>query len=520
MEICLNGVFVMAEEIQVTEVTNLDASVKAYEIGDYRTALAAIRPLALKGNAKAQYYLDMMYMGGRGVIKSPKQGESWIAKSAAQGYGQAVAELNQIREAFAEVSWKVKGVHRTSSEVRANTVRQKVSAHLTVHQVKTPKNAKSVPVSWTQDDAYRYARERNLTDRVESASERRVVWVSSRNSLNTEFSYLKTRAESGDVLAQFHLGMMFIYSDEIEPDVRQGAFWLNKAAKAGVELAAINMANLYFTGNGVNLSEANGMKHLHTEAPGLRSQLSKVVYATADDELRPVMCGILMEIENNSLVYVASDGHILVRLIKKCQEDNGFISSFILPHDAVNALLKILPPTGYCELYFQNPVGSNKRPMCKAVINDTTSILFECIDGRYPNYKNVIPTDFTHSFTVDRRHLLKILDRISLFAPNSREIKIQMLADGNIELKSRNIDEDSMSAEKISYSVIHKTSSMCDRIYVNVKLLIKLLRNINGELVQFNLTDQNRAFTICPVPGSDVEDLTALLMPIYNDEDY
>lgn len=267
------------------------------------------------------------------------------------------------------------------------------------------------------------------------------------------------------------------------------------------------------------LTDENIM-HLHTEAPGLRSQLSKVVYATADDELRPVMCGILMEIENNSLVYVASDGHILVRLIKKCQEDNGFISSFILPHDAVNALLKILPPTGYCELYFQNPVGSNKRPMCKAVINDTTSILFECIDGRYPNYKNVIPTDFTHSFTVDRRHLLKILDRISLFAPNSREIKIQMLADGNIELKSRNIDEDSMSAEKISYSVIHKTSSMCDRIYVNVKLLIKLLRNINGELVQFNLTDQNRAFTICPVPGSDVEDLTALLMPIYNDEDY
>ena len=259
--------------------------------------------------------------------------------------------------------------------------------------------------------------------------------------------------------------------------------------------------------------------HLHLEAPGLRSQLSKVVYAAADDELRPVMCGVLMEIENNNITYVATNGHLLVRLIKKCQEDNSFISSFILPSYAVNALLKILPPTGYCELYFQNPVGDIKRPILKVVINDTLTIQFECIDGRYPNYKAVIPTEFTQSFQVDRRQLTKMLDRISLFAPTSRRVKIKITPDSKVLLESRDIDENYMSSESIQCSLNGEFSKTCARVDVNVHLLIKILRNLCGEQVQFNLTTQNHAFTICPVPQPDVEEITALLMPIMSDDD-
>ena len=259
--------------------------------------------------------------------------------------------------------------------------------------------------------------------------------------------------------------------------------------------------------------------HLHLEAPGLYSQLSKVAYATCNDDLRPVMSGVLMEIDNNSLTYVATDGHYLAKLTKNCQEDNGFISSFILPRKAVDALLKILPPTGYCDLYFQNPIGAYKLPICKAVINDTITIQFECIDGRYPNYKNVIPTDFTQSIQVDRRQLIKILDRISLFAPDSRQIKIQITADSKIELESSNTEEEYMSAEHLPCTVIQKTSSMCDRIYLNVNLLLKILRNMCGEKVQFNLISKERALTICPVPQPDVEEITVLLMPMHQDED-
>lgn len=259
------------------------------------------------------------------------------------------------------------------------------------------------------------------------------------------------------------------------------------------------------------------LMHLHLEAPGLRSQLSKVVYATANDDLRPVMNGVLMEIDNNSITYIATDGHYLARLTKKCHDDNGFISSFIIPRYAVNTLLKVLPPTGYCELYFQTPTGDVKFPICKAVINDTLTIQFDCIDGRYPNYKNVIPTDFTQSFLVDRRQLIKILDRMSLFAPDSRKIKLLMDYDSKIGLESSDADEECMSCEQIPCTFIKKASTIFDRIYVNVNMLVKVLRNLCGDDVQFNLIDRNKAFTICPVPQPDVEDILALMMPMHAD---
>lgn len=264
------------------------------------------------------------------------------------------------------------------------------------------------------------------------------------------------------------------------------------------------------------------LMHLHLEAPGLRSQLSKVAYATDDNDLRPALSGVLMEIDNDSITYIATDARYLVRLIKKCKDANGFISSFILPRYAVDTLLRLLPATGYCELYFQNPIGEHKLPLCKAVINDTLTLWFDCIDSRYPDYKKVIPTDFMQSFTASRRQLIKMLNRISLFAPGNYQVRIQLIGDNKIELESHDRDEvgDYMSVEQIPCTIHEKLSPLCSTVYCDVRKLIKILRNMCSEQVRFNLNAGERAFTICPVPQPDVEEITALLMPMTKNQDY
>ena len=127
----------------------------------------------------------------------------------------------------------------------------------------------------------------------------------------------------------------------------------------------------------------------------LIDNISRSLFATANDELRPIMNGVYFDLTPDALAIVASDGHKLVRN-KNFSITSETPASFNLPKKPANLLKNILTKDGGDVL-----IKFDDR---NAEIKYNDGVLnCRLIDGRYPNYNSVIPTDNPSQTTVDRR---------------------------------------------------------------------------------------------------------------------
>ena len=275
------------------------------------------------------------------------------------------------------------------------------------------------------------------------------------------------------------------------------------------------------------------------EAPGLRSILSHCSFAMANDELRPAMNGVYMNLTEKFADYVSSDGHKLVR-VRKRPVVSGFETlqtSLILPAPVVRTLLKVLPSTGDVVVEYQkektkecdSPGKQGKvtvierKAMVRIIINDTLTISFCPIDGRYPAYWSVIPEDSTFKMTVERRTLTKSVDRLAIFQPPSGLVELNVSKD-NLRLNAENYDFSMSGEENIACTTVKTDGTALPpdyflRIGLKAPTLSQTLKALTSESVEFLLLDPTRAIIIHPVPQPDVEDITMLLMPMLCNED-
>lgn len=275
------------------------------------------------------------------------------------------------------------------------------------------------------------------------------------------------------------------------------------------------------------------------EAPGLRSILSRCSYAMAQDELRPAMNGVYMNLTEKFADYVSSDGHKLVR-VRKRPVVSGFETlqtSLILPAPVVRTLLKVLPSTGDVVVEYQkektkecdSPGKQGKvtvierKAMVRIIINDTLTISFCPLDGRYPAYWSVIPEDSTFKMTVERRTLTKSVDRLAIFQPPSGLVELNVSKD-NLRLNAEDYDFSMSGEENIACTTVKTDGTALPpdyflRIGLKAPTLSQTLKALTSESVEFLLLDPTRAIIIHPVPQPDVEDITMLLMPMLCNED-
>ena len=130
------------------------------------------------------------------------------------------------------------------------------------------------------------------------------------------------------------------------------------------------------------------------DAQMLLNGISRSLFATADDELRPVMNGIYFDIHTDDLTFVASDGHKLVRL-RNLSVKSPERASFILPKKPANLLKGLLSKEG--------EMVSIKFDDNNAYINCANfEMVCRLIEGRYPNYNSVIPQENPFKVTIDR----------------------------------------------------------------------------------------------------------------------
>lgn len=279
------------------------------------------------------------------------------------------------------------------------------------------------------------------------------------------------------------------------------------AAGEAVAIKIVYLNGLYnFTGQSAeeyprtqSMNDACTTVSLPTEM--LINNISRSLFATANDELRPVMNGIYFDLTADALAIVASDGHKLVRS-KNFTIKSESPSAFNLPKKPASLLKNILSKDGDDAI-----IKFDDR---SAEIQFTDGVMrCRLIDGRYPNYNSVIPNN-PNEVTVDRRGLQSALRRVLPFASESSQLIRFHIESGRFEVSSEDIDFSTSAKEQLSCEYNGSPIS----IGFKGSSLMEILSNLTSDNIIIQLADPSRAGIIVPAEQPENEDILMLIMPM------
>ena len=253
-------------------------------------------------------------------------------------------------------------------------------------------------------------------------------------------------------------------------------------------------------------SISDSAQQLTIDANVLLNGISRAIFATAEDEIRPVMNGVFFDITPDSVTFVASDGHKLVRdrsFTTHCEQP----ASFILPRKPAKTLKDILAKeNGDAIVKFDD---RNAR-----IELENYTLNCRLIEGRYPNYNSVIPQDNPFRVSVDRVTLIGALRRVLVFASTSTSL-VKLRVDQNDLIVSTQDIDFSTSAEE---HVLCDYSGTAMSIGFKGPFLVDILNSMSSQEVVLELADPSRAGVIVPAEQEEQEDLLMLLMPMMLNE--
>lgn len=231
--------------------------------------------------------------------------------------------------------------------------------------------------------------------------------------------------------------------------------------------------------------------------------INRTLFATADDELRPVMGGIFIEASTDMITFVASDAHKLVRYQRNDSHADEN-SSFILPKKPASLLKNILPRE-------EGPVTvefDDKNAFFN--LNDY-KVVCRLVEGNYPNYNSVIPKNNPRKVTVDRAEFYNTLRRVSVFSNQASNLVKLQLKGSQMMVSAQDIDFSISAYEKI------KCQYEGEDLEIGFKsvFLLEILSNMSSQDVMIELADPTRAGLFLPgETENESEDLLMLLMPM------
>ena len=234
----------------------------------------------------------------------------------------------------------------------------------------------------------------------------------------------------------------------------------------------------------------------------LAENLNRTLFATAQDELRPVMNGIYFDLTPEYLAIVASDGHKLVRnKILSIQSEQP--AAFILPKKPASLLKALLGKDSsdviirFDERNAQISYGDGE-------------IICRLIEGRYPNYNSVIPQSNPNLLTVDRLGLLSALRRVQPFANDSSNLIRFHVEGGTLQLDAEDFDFAKTATEHMSCEYSGQPMS----IGFKGSSFIEILSNFDCQEVIIQLADPSRAGLVLPSEQPENQDVLMLMMPM------
>ena len=234
----------------------------------------------------------------------------------------------------------------------------------------------------------------------------------------------------------------------------------------------------------------------------LAENINRSLFATAQEELRPVMNGIYFDATQECLTIVASDGHKLVRnrvFTIKVEKP----AAFILPKKPAGLLKNMLAKDE------SDVVIRFDNRNAQLLFGDNT-IFCRLIEGRYPNYNSVIPQNNTNEIIVDREGLLSAIKRVQPFSNDASNL-IRFHVDGGIlQLDAEDFDFNKTATERLACEYNGRAMS----IGFKGSAFVEVLSNFDCQEVNIQLADPSRAGLVVPTEQPEGLDVLMLMMPM------
>jgi DNA polymerase III subunit beta len=236
----------------------------------------------------------------------------------------------------------------------------------------------------------------------------------------------------------------------------------------------------------------------------LLEAITKTIFATGNDELRPVMSGVFCQLSPESLTFVATDAHKLVRYRRNDSKSEA-ATSFILPKKPLTLLKNILPSEDVIVKidYNESNAFFSFGPV---------SLICRLIDGRYPNYEAVIPKENPNRLTVDRLIFLSSIRRVSIYS-NKTTHQVRLKINGSeLHISAEDLDFANEANERLSCQ--YEGQDM--EIGFNARFLVDMLSNLDSDEVRLEMSAPNRAGVLFPskTETNINEDVLMLVMPV------
>jgi DNA polymerase III subunit beta len=234
----------------------------------------------------------------------------------------------------------------------------------------------------------------------------------------------------------------------------------------------------------------------------LGSAIANTIFAVSNDDLRPAMTGVYVQLSSEYTNFVATDGHRLIRY-RRTDMKSEHESTMIIPRKALTLLKATLPSddtTVTADFSSANAFFSfnNIRMICRL------------IDERFPDYENAIPQNNPNVMTINRSEFLGSLKRISIYSnKTTHQIRLK-LAQNDLVISAEDLDYSNEANEKL----------MCDydgeemEIGFNAKFMVEMLGNISSNMISLEMSQPNRAGLIIPSDKKENEDILLLVMPV------
>ncbi|MBQ6101620.1 MAG: DNA polymerase III subunit beta [Bacteroidales bacterium] len=236
----------------------------------------------------------------------------------------------------------------------------------------------------------------------------------------------------------------------------------------------------------------------------LAKGFDKTVFATGVDEIRPIMSGVLMEMNENYLTFVATDAHKLVRY-RRMDVKSETVASFIMPKKPINQLKNILVTLA------DEPVRIEFNKTNASFVFGDFVLICRLIEGRYPNYEAVIPKNNPNQLTIDRQSFLSAIRRVAVFSSKATHQVRFRITGQEIMLTAEDVDFYNEAKERLSCSYTGDDME----IGFNSRFFQEMLVNFDTEEVKLEMSAPNRAGILTPVGNeNEAEDLLMLLMPV------
>ena len=176
----------------------------------------------------------------------------------------------------------------------------------------------------------------------------------------------------------------------------------------------------------------------------LVNAINKTLFAAGNDELRPVMSGVFFELTPDDITCVATDAHKLVRY-RRTDFSAAESASFIMPRKPLSQLKNILSTS-------EGAVSIDYNQTNAVFTFENVKMICRLIDGKYPNYEAVIPTENPHKLTIDRASLLNSIRRVAIFANQSTHQVRFKLSGKELILSAEDIDFSNEAKERLTCS--------------------------------------------------------------------